>query len=363
MAFLSFPNVRIAGISAGVPQNIASNLHPTEDDVFSSEYSPEDYVKTTGVLERRVSRTLTTSDLSYYAAEKLIADLAWDKREIEALIFVSQTPDYILPATACILQDRLGLSKECYASDISLGCSGWVYGLSSVASLLSSGTIKKALLLCGDAKKRFKTSNQLRDPLFGSAGTATAIEFKEGENGFKFHFGTDGSGFDAIITPDGGGRSPFKLESFDFSDVDGKKQCRLMTRMKGMDVFSFGISVPPKSIKKLAEHYGFDYNDADYFIFHQANMKMNEMIAKKLKLPAEKVPTCMYNFGNTSSASIPLTIVSQLKDKFENKPTKFICCGFGVGLSWGTVVFETNNVVVSQLVEVADEEADKKYVV
>lgn len=363
MAFLSFPNVRIAGIAAGVPQNIASNLHPTEDDCFSSEYSPEDYVKTTGVMERRVSRVLTTSDLSYAAAEKLIADLGWNKNEIEALIFVSQTPDYVLPATACILQDRLGLSKECYASDISLGCSGWVYGLSSVASLVASGMIKKALLLCGDAKKRFKTSNQLRDPLFGSAGTATAIEYSEGDKGLNFHFGTDGSGFDAIVTPDGGSRSPFTVDSFNFEEINGKQQCRLQTRMKGMDVFSFGISTAPKSVKKLAEHFGFDYNQADYVIFHQANMKMNDMIAKKLKLPAEKVPSCMYNFGNTSSASIPLTIVSKLKGKFENKPTKFICCGFGVGLSWGTVVFDTNNVVVSQLVEVADEEADKKYVV
>ena len=362
MAFLSFPNVRIAGIAAGVPQNIASNLHPTEDDVMSSEYSPEDYVKTTGVLERRVSRLLTTSDLSYAAAERLIADLGWVKSEIEALIFVSQTPDYILPATACILQDRLGLSKECYASDISLGCSGWVYGLSSVASLLSSGMIKKALLLCGDAKKRFIASKWLRDPLFGSAGTATAVEYSEGEEGFKFHFGTDGSGFDAIITPDGGSRSPFKMESFDFADVDGKKQCRLMTRMKGMDVFSFGISVPPKSIKKIAEHYGFDYNEADFFVFHQANMKMNNMIAKKLKLPEEKVPSCMYCFGNTSSASIPLTIVTQLKEAC-SIPRKIICCGFGVGLSWGTVLFHAKNIVISDLVEVADEGADKKYVV
>lgn len=363
MAFLSFPNVRIAGIAAGVPQNIASNLHPTEDDVMSSEYSPEDYVKTTGVLERRVSRVLTTSDLSYAAAERLISDLGWGKSEIEALIFVSQTPDYNLPATACILQDRLGLPKECYASDISLGCSGWVYGLSSVASLLASGMIKKALLLCGDAKKRFKMSNQLRDPLFGCAGTATAIEFVEGEDGFKFHFGTDGSGFDAIITPDGGCRKPVGINSFDFEDVDGKRLCRLQTRMKGMDVFSFGISAAPKTVKKLAEHFGFDYSLADYFVFHQANMKMNNMIVKKLKLPEEKVPTSMYNFGNTSSASIPLTIVSQLKGKFENKPTKFICCGFGVGLSWGTVFFETNNIIVSELVEVTDEEVDKKHVV
>ena len=360
MAFLEFKNVRIAGIAAGVPKNIASNLHPTDKDMVSSEYSPEDYVKTTGVMERRTSKTLTTSDLSYGAAEKLIADLGWDKNEIDALVFVSQTPDYILPATACILQDRLGLNKECLAFDVSLGCSGWVYGLCAVAGLMGKGA-KKALLLAGDARSRVKLAGETRDPLFGSAGTA--IVYDEDYEGLKFHFGTDGSGFDAIITPDGGARGPVKPSSFEKEDVDGLMKCRLQTRMQGMDVFSFGITTAPKSVKKLGEHFGFDYLDYDYFVFHQANMKMNNMIAKKLKLAPEKVPSCMYHFGNTSSASIPLTIVTELKEKCENTPTKFICCGFGVGLSWGTVAFESNNRVISSLVEVADEEADQKYVV
>ena len=350
MAFLEFKNVRIAGISAGVPKYVASNLHPLTDDGISSEYTPEAFVETTGVLERRLSDNLTTSDLCYNAAEKLIADLGWDKSEIEALVFVSQTADYILPATACILQDRLGLSKECYAEDIALGCSGWVYGLSNVASLLQNGTIKKALLLAGDAKKRAKGP---RDPLFGYAGTVTAVEFQEGAESLKFHFGTDGKGYDAIITPDGGSRNQVSSESFRLETIDGKQMHRMQTRMKGMDVFAFGITTAPKSIKKLAEQFGFDYQDNDYFVFHQANMKMNSQIVKKLKLAPEKVPSCMYHFGNTSSASIPLTIVTELKGKCENGK-KFVCCGFGVGLSWGTVAFETDGIVVSDLVEVEE---------
>ena len=363
MAFLEFKNVRIAGIAAGVPKTISSNLHPTEDDQMSSDYSPEEYVKTTGVRERRTSRELTTADLGYAAAEQLIADLGWDKSEIEALIFVSQTHDYILPATACILQDRLGLSKECYAFDGSIGCSGWVYGISTAASLLGEGKMKKVLMICGDAKKRFRIEgNQLRDPLFGSAGTATALEFKECAQGLKCHFGTDGSGFDAIITPDGGARSPFTVHSFDFEDVEGKQMCRLQARMKGMDVFSFGITTAPKTVKKLGEHFGFNYLDTDFFVFHQANMKMNNMIAKKLKLAPEKVPSCMYRFGNTSSASIPLTIVGELRGHCEDGK-QFICCGFGVGLSWGTIHFTSDNMIVSKLVEVDDNQADKKYVV
>lgn len=352
MAFLEFKNVRIAGIAAGVPKNVLSNLHPDATDGISSEYSPEEFVKTTGVKERHVSDNLCTSDLCYEAAEKLIAELNWNKNEIEALVFVSQTADYVLPCTSCILQDRLGLSKECYATDCTLGCSGWVYGLSQILSLLSAGSIKKALLLCGDAKKRAAGP---RDPLFGQAGAVTAVEFKEGEKGFLFHFGTDGSGFDAIITPDGGSRNQVSPKSFELEEVEGKMMHRMQTRMKGMDVFSFGISTAPKTVKKLAEHYGFDYQDYDYFVFHQANMKMNNMIAKKLKLEDAKVPSCMYEFGNTSSASIPLTIVTQLKDRAA-EPTKYICCGFGVGLSWGTVAFETKDIVIPDLVELDDTE-------
>lgn len=355
MAFLEFKNVRIAGISAGVPRRKICNLDIKD---ISEDYDSAAFVETTGVLERRIDEALTTSDLCIAAAEKLISDLDWDKSEVGGVIFVSQTTDYYLPATACIVQDRLGLSKECYAEDIVLGCSGWVYGLSSLVSLMTNGGIKKALLMAGDARRHVDTN----DPLFGFAGTVTALEYLDGADGFKFHFGTDGSGFDAIIVPDGGSRNQVTEDSFKDEVIDGKHYNRMQTRMKGMDVFSFGISTAPKSVKKLAEHFGLNYLDADYYVFHQANMKMNNMIAKKLKLATEKVPSCMYHFGNTSSASIPLTIVTQLKGKCEDR-TKFICCGFGVGLSWGTVAFDTDRMIVSELVEVGNEIIDKKYVV
>lgn len=359
MAFLSIPNVRVAGVAAGVPKNKVCNLHPDEHDAVSTEYSPEDYVALTGVEERRTSKILTTSDLCLAAAEQLIVDLGWQKSDIDALIFVSQTADYILPATACILQNRLGLSKECYAEDISLGCSGWVYGLSTAASLCANGSIKKALLLVGDAKSRVKGLN---NPLFGSAATATAVEYCPGVPELKFHLGTDGSGYDAIIIPDGGCRNQFTPKSFDLEDVDGKKLNRLQSRMKGMDVFAFGITTAPKSVKRLAEHFSFDYLDYDYFVFHQANKKLNETIAKKLKLDPARVPFGMKYFGNTSSASIPLAIVSELKHSISKRNAKLICCGFGVGLSWGTVAFETQNMVVSSLVEVEDDYYDDVWV-
>ena len=344
MAFLEFKNVRIAGISAGVPKKIINNLELKD---LSKDYDAAAFVESTGVKERRVDN-FTTSDLCLAAAEQIIKDLNWDKSEIEAIIFVSQTRDYQIPATSCILQDKLELSKECYAIDVEMGCSGWVYGLSNVVSLMSMGGVKRALLMAGDAQRSYEAD----EPLFGYAGTVTALEYEQGSKGFQFHFGTDGSGHDAIIVPDGGSRNQTTLASFEEEEIEGRTYNKLQVRMKGMDVFSFGISTAPKSVRKLADNFGFDYLSSDYYVFHQANMKMNNMIMKKLKLEKEKVPTCMYKFGNTSSASIPLTIVTQLKGKFEKEPTKFICCGFGVGLSWGTVAFETKNIIISDLVEI-----------
>lgn len=345
MAILEVENVRIAGLSAGVPKNILVNV-----SVESQDYSAEQFIAYTGVKQKRYSEDLTTSDLCFFAAEKLIQDLGWAKNDIDALIFVSQTADYILPATACILQDRLGLNQECYALDISLGCSGWVYGISTAATLLSTGMFKKALLMAGDARKR---SLGPPDPLFGPAGTVTALEYFEGGIGFKFHFGTDGSGFDAIIIPDGGSRNRFTEQSLVPVEIEpGVFRMGIQTRMKGMDVFAFGISKAPQSVKKLAERFNLDLDTVDYFVFHQANKMMNEKIRKKLKLPEEKVPYSIGEFGNTSSASIPLTIVTELGRKLESKQTKILACGFGVGLSWGSVSFTLDNPVISSLVEI-----------
>ena len=350
MAFLEYKHIRIAGISAGVPQKIVSNLD-LED--ISTDYDAASFVEVTGVKERRVDR-LTVSDLAVPAAERLLQDLKWSKEDIECLVVVTQHGDYILPATACIIQDELGLYKECMAFDISLGCSGWVYGLSVVAGMMNNGALKKALLISGDAQRRVDCD----DPLFGYAVTVTALEYVSGPDlKMQFHLGTDGSGFDAIIIPDGGARNQITEESFEKEEIDGKLYSPLQSRMKGMDVFSFGITTAPKSVKQLAEHFHFDYSGYDYLVLHQANMKMNNLIAKKLKFDPDRVPSCMYSFGNTSSASIPLTIVTQLKGRCENG-VKFICCGFGVGLSWGTVAFMTDGMLISDLVEVDNSQVD-----
>lgn len=343
MAFLKVDNVAIAGMSAGVPKQIMPTISTTD------KYDADAFAETTGVIEKRYSNDFTTSDLGQAAAERLICDLGWDKSEIGALIFVSQTADYILPATSCILQDKLGLSKDCYSLDISLGCSGWVYGLSVLSSLMQTGTIRKGILIAGDARKQcFEEADQL----FGFAGTATAVEYQEGAEGFKFNFGTDGSGFDAIIKPVGGCRN--QVTAKDLEPVmceDGRMRHGFQTVMKGMDVFAFGITTAPKSIKKLVAEYNLNVDNIKYYVFHQANKKMNETIRKKLKLSEEQVPYSMTHFGNTSSASIPITIVTQLADNLRDGITELIGCGFGVGLSWGTVHFVLDKPVISKLVE------------
>ena len=342
MAFLKFNNTRIVGISAGVPSHVEPTVSTTD------KYAAEEYMQTTGILEKRFSNDFTTSDLCLAAAEQLITDLGWDKSEIDGLIFVSQTPDYILPATSCVLHGKLGLKKSCMSLDISLGCSGWVYGLSVALSLLETGYLRKVLLMAGDARKH---AAEEPDQLFGYAGTVTALEYAPDSAPILMELGSDGTGYDAIIRPGGGTRNPFTAESLVLEECeDGRKRHALQTRMKGMDVFAFGITTAPKSIKQLGKQFGFDYTDYDYFVFHQANRMMNETIRKKLKIEEEKVPYSMTHFGNTSSASIPLTIVTQLSDKLSGHK-KIIGCAFGVGLSWGSVAFECDDLFISPLVE------------
>jgi len=352
MAFFKTENVRIRGISACVPKQVEENLgHP-----LFGEGEAEKFIATTGVERRRKANTdVCTSDLCVSAAEALISSLQWNKDDISILILVTQSFDYILPATSPIIQDRLGLCKSCCTLDISLGCSGWVYCMSVVASLLKSligGG--KAILLAGDTSHLTSPQDKSTYPLFGPAGTATALEYVDtvGES-MLFEVNSDGSGYKAIIINDGGYRNLFSPASLNMIERgDGIVSNDMNIVLDGMEVFSFGIREAPKSVKSLLETFSLDKDSIDYFTFHQANHFMNEQIRKKLKLPVEKVPYSLKNFGNTSSASIPLTLVTQLHKELQEKKLRHIACGFGVGLSWGSMYFTTDNINCSPLVEV-----------
>lgn len=262
---------------------------------------------------------------------------------------VTQTPDYLIPNTAIILQNRLGLSKNTACFDIPLGCSGFVYGASVISSMLTSQGFKKGLLLVGDSSSILASNDDKTSaPLFGDAGCASAFEYKEGVE-MKFKLWTDGSGFEAIIVPDGGYRNRFSEKSLEvIEDKDGNKRTNLNPKMNGTDVFSFGITQVPRELKSFLKHIEKQVSDIDYFLFHQANKFMLEMIRKKLKLERNQVPYSIIKYGNTSSASIPLTL-SLIGGEARNK--KFLVCGFGVGLSIGSAYFEIGNEFVNELIE------------
>ena len=350
MALFSLGNVAVRGIAGCVPKEIIDNYnYPL--------FTPEEALKfstATGVFKKRKADTKTTSsDLCFHAAEKLILQLGWERNSIDVLIFVSQTPDYILPATSCVLQNRLGLSIDTYAIDISLGCSGWVYGFSTMAQLLAHGGMKRGLLLTGETSLKTKSEyDKSTYPLFGDAGTATALEFDALAKKTYFNLQTDGGGSKAIIIPDGGFRNPFSETSLAYEDIeDGIKRNRLHLQLDGIDVFSFGITRAPQSVNKLLDYANIPREYVDYFIFHQANLMMNEKIRNKLKLEKDKVPYSLENFGNTSSAAIPLTLVTKLRDKLQSEQLRLLACGFGVGLSWGSILFETDNIICPELIE------------
>lgn len=351
MASFSIHNIAIKGISASVPSKKELNVNYA--GIATEEM--QKFMDATGVEERRVAaENICTSDLCYDAATKLLQALQWDSQSVEALIFVSQSPDYKLPITAAILQDRLGLSKECIAFDIPLGCSGYVYGLSVLSGIMQSFGLKRGLLLAGETSSKIVSPNdKSTKPLFGDAGSATALEVSTLAKPMSFHLGTDGSGYKAIMIPDGGFRnlpSANSLKCVEYEPGIERNQHHLV--LDGMDVFAFGITQAPKTVQALIQKFNLDMNSIDFFIFHQANLKMNKMIAKKLKLEESKVPYSLKHFGNTSSASIPLTIVTEIAENINEQHIKMLLCGFGVGLSWGTVYLETEDIICLPLIEV-----------
>jgi 3-oxoacyl-[acyl-carrier-protein] synthase-3 len=350
MAFLEINSVRIAGIAACVPAHVEDNL---TIPVFR-EGEAERVISQTGIRQKHtvVDNTMLASDMALAAAEKLIHDLQWDKSTIDALCFVSLSHDYPEPPTACILQDRLGLPENCMTIDINQGCSGWVNGLSVLSTLVSTGNIKRALLLNGDTSSLLCSPYDKESrPLFGDGSAATAIEYQQDAKEIYFNFGTRGKDFASILTKHGGLRYPITEDSLKYKEYgENIIRCDKHSTMDGMNVFAFGMSTAPKSVTALCEKYGIDIDAIDYFIMHQANMYMNEKIRKKLKIPTEKTPYSLDEFGNTSSASIPLTIVARLHEKMEKEGLKIMAVAFGVGLAWGSVYFETNSIVCPEII-------------
>jgi 3-oxoacyl-[acyl-carrier-protein] synthase-3 len=351
MAIFSIPRINLSGWSAAVPKNKVSNweytpLTPSERKLL---------VKTTGVEERRMApKGMTTSDLCFVAAEQLLQELSWDKKDIQLVVFLSQSRDYYLPATAVILQDRLGLPKSCLAFDVGLGCSGYVYGLSIIGSLMATSGIKKGLLMVGDiSTASCAYEDKSTYPLFGDAGTVTAMEYNEQAEPMHYNLNSDGSGYKAIMIPDGGVRNRVTEQSFEQKEYEGGiRRSNIDLALSGLDVFNFSVTAVPPSIYDLMAYLNSTTQDYDYFLMHQANKLMNETIRKKMTFAIDQVPYSIQQFGNTSSASIPLTMVTKLREELSTKPLSLLLSGFGVGLSWGVVSLSTRPGVCCKLIEV-----------
>jgi 3-oxoacyl-[acyl-carrier-protein] synthase III len=339
LSYLTINNIALERIVSCVPSTI---VHTKSYD-YITPAEQELFIKTTGIEQRRVAGTETCSDLCFQAA-KTILDETESADEIDVILFVSQSPDYILPATAILLQERLGLSKQCIAFDINLGCSGYVYGLSVIGALLQSGQLKKGLLLVGD-KSTISTaySDKSTYPLFGDAGTATLLSYNPDAKPMHFSLSSDGSGKNAIIIEHGHSRHPYSPNSNEYIDFEGgisRTKCHLA--LDGMSVFNFALREVAPQVRELLERIDKTTEQVDYFVLHQANKLMNESVRKKLHIPVEKCPYSIHHFGNTSSASIPLTMCYQLNQVLSTQPTTvLVMCGFGVGFSWATVYYET----------------------
>jgi 3-oxoacyl-[acyl-carrier-protein] synthase-3 len=348
MATIRYSNVGITAMAACVPQKIAYNKDLTN---IMSEEEVGKMINSVGIHERRIcDDDVCASDLCYKAAKKLMEDNNIAPESIDMLLFMSQGADYRIPATSSILQHRLGLSKDCAAMDLSLGCSGYVYALSCAMAYASMPGINRVLLLDGEAFSKFvNTKDKVNVPLYGDAGTATLIE-KGDFNESIFILHTDGSGKDAVKIP-AGMRNKITPSSCNVTErEEGNYRSDLEIYMDGMDVFNFAIRVVPKGVKEILKVVDKDIDYINQLVFHQSNRFMTDFFVKKLKVDSSKVPYCIDRFGNTSSASVPLTIVSELKDKLCDE-TKVVMCGFGAGLSWGTALVPFKNCRVSNLIE------------
>lgn len=352
MALLFFEGIGVTAMAACVPRQVINNYE------YDLDIWPEDEVRKVvdkvGVYERRFAGDgVCASDLCFQAAEKLFADNQTDRSEIDLLVFLSQTPDYRMPATSILLQDRLGLPMGTMAFDISLGCSGFISALSIVYAMMENHGFRKALLLDGETRSKVYSRKDRREAfIFGDAGTAALVERSPRFGKSAFSVNSDGSRGNLIMIPGGGYRNMSSVETLKEKVVDeyGNIRSDEQGYMNGADVFNFVIVEVPKDIKRLVSASGEDIQALDYYIFHQANAFINHHIAKKLKLDADKIPWTIQKYGNTSSVSIPLTIVSELKGRMDGRK-KLLMSAFGVGMAWATAIIPFCDCRISDIVE------------
>lgn len=333
--------VAVRGIAAALPRNRQST---GDCPSFKSAEEAARFAKTIGIRERRVATDRQcASDLCAFAADALLNRLSWNRAGIGLAVMVTQGPDYSIPATAILLQHRLGLSVNTIAFDINLGCSAFPFGLAQVASMMCGLGIQRGLLMIGDVSSRgCNVKDPSSYPLFGDAGSAVALELDSAAGSLQFDLHSDGSGGEAICAKSYGlaGRHPVGPRSLEVRPTgdDGYLRNDLNTRLKGAEIFSFSIREASASISAVLDAAGQTPQDIDVLVLHQANKMINDLICRKAGFGADRVISSLEYFGNTGSASIPVTLCSN-SERLE-QVTRVLACGFGVGLSWGSVLLE-----------------------
>ncbi len=329
--------VRISGLASVVP----SGVRTIEDDASLFGNDPariKRLKKDIGINKRHVTmKEECTSDLCEHAAKFLLSELAYNPSTIDCLIIVTQTPDYFQPATSCVLHGRLGLSENCAAFDVNLGCSGYIYGLWLASVIISAGNCKRVMLLAGDTISRCVSPlDRAVAPLFGDAGSATIIENGSDEDTITFALHSDGMGYKHLIIPAGAFRKRPSAETSKITEQEnGNARSEEHLYMDGAEIFNFSIREVPQLVEEVINASDWRKEDVDYFIFHQANKFIIQNISRRLNIPIEKSPYDVFEkYGNQSSASIPVTISENLSSAIRDKPLKVVLAGFGTGLSW-----------------------------
>jgi 3-oxoacyl-[acyl-carrier-protein] synthase-3 len=359
MALARINGVRIVGIASAVPDQAR---YPDE---FFDRFGEQEVKKITesiGVKKRYIAASgICASDLCVAAANRLFDEGKWERESIDTVIFISQSADYVVPFTAGLIQKRLGLTTGCAAFDVNLGCSGYVYGLWMASSFITGGGMQRVLLLAGDTSTTVSIEDRSVAMLFGDAGTATIVEQTKKEGEYTFVLGTDGRGAQNMIIPAGRCRKPSSATTrVRREDENGNRRSEEEVYMNGAEIFAFTLAEVPKMVQQVLAASGKTLETIDYVVLHQANKFLIEYLAKRMKIPSDKVPLSLDEYGNTHSASIPVTMTHCLREQLSRKKMDLLMGGFGIGYSWGAVNCTVGEIVMPEMIFLSSDGVGKE---
>ncbi len=356
MALARIKGVSIRGLVTSVPRREVS-LSGDEAYLFDDNQAQIERLKQTIGLDRRriAGEGVTALDLAEPAIRRLLEDTGTDPSSVDGLFMVTQTPDHLQPGNAVLLQGRIGFPATCACMDFNLGCSGYVYGLWAAHSFIAAGGLKKVVLVVGDTISRIVSErDRALRPLFGDAACTTLLEADPEAPEAFFDLQSDGTGYQSLWQPGGGFREPADDTNSQPQEMgEGIVRSRCQLHMDGAEIFNFSLKVELPAIRNMLESTGWETESVDGFVFHQANRYIIENIRRRLKLPAEKVPSgTVEKYGNQSGASIPATLTDHYGAELTSRPHRMILSGFGVGLSWATCALSLPRLACNTLIEV-----------